>query len=157
MTTPDENTPSEPVPEASPVGVPEPIVTPVTPPPPPAAPPADVPATSVPVNEDSPLLAPQGMQTATPYGAPTAPPPAYATAPNPMPNTWMNIVAFVTGLLGIPIVPIIFGHMGVSQSNKGTADFKWMGIVGLVLGYLAIVGWLIFVAALIGFAASSTY
>ena len=83
------------------------------------------------------------------YAAPAAPPQAYA-APNDTPNTWMNIVAFVTGLLGLAIVPIIFGHLGIRAANKGKADLKWMGIVGAILGYLELVFWMIFWALIIG-------
>lgn len=127
MTTPDENVTPEgtaPVPEATPAGVPEPLAAPV---------------------------APAGY-AATPAPAQYTPaaPPAYAPAPNQYPHTWMNIVAFVTGLLGFGIIPVIFGHLGVNRANKGTADFKWMGIVGLVLGYLTIVFGLIFAAIFIG-------
>jgi hypothetical protein len=111
--------------------------------------------TSEPVNEAAPVVPAQPAPSPAPYAAPTAPPQAYV-APNPYPHTWMNIVSFVTGLLGFGLIPVIFGHMGVNRANKGTADFKWMGIVGLILGYLVIVGVFIFFAILIGAAIASS-
>jgi len=79
-------------------------------------------------------------------------------APNPMPNTWMNVVAFVTALVGMAIVPIVFGHMGVSAANKGKADLKWMGIVGLVIGYVevAVIVILILVLIVLAIVSAST-
>ncbi|MCR6711478.1 MAG: DUF4190 domain-containing protein [Demequina sp.] len=104
---------------------------------------------------EPPLVPPQAAPAATPYAAPPAPPQAYA-APNDKPNTWMNIVAFVTGILGMAIIPIIFGHLGVSASNKGKAEFKWMGIVGLVLGYLEVLALVLFLIFAVVLVAAST-
>jgi len=67
----------------------------------------------------------------------------------------MNIVAFVTGLLGMAIVPIIFGHLGISAANKGKAEYKWMGIVGAILGYLALAFWVIFIIVIVIASAAS--
>jgi len=162
MTTPDENTQPEPVaetaveatsfeatpvepataagtvPEATPVGVPEYPAPPVAP--------------------DAYAAAPVAAATYEPAPQAYAPAPqTYAPpAANPTPSTWMNITAFVTGILGLGIVPIIFGHLGVNQSNKGRADFKWMGIVGLVLGYLTVVAYLILTAVFIGALAANS-
>ena len=62
----------------------------------------------------------------------------------------MNIVSFVTALLGMAIVPIVFGHLGVSASNKGKADLKGLGIAGLIIGYLEVVFWILIVALIVG-------
>ena len=102
-----------------------------------------------PVLAGSPVLPPQAAPSATPYGAAPLPPQAYG-APSTTPNTWMNITSFVTALLVIPIVPIIFGHMGVSASNKGKAELKGLGIAGLVIGYLELVFGIILVAIVVG-------
>jgi len=107
----------------------------------------EVAATPAPV---VPEAAPAPQYAAAPYSPPPAPAPQSYAAPNPMPSTWMNITSFVTGILGLAIIPVIFGHMGVSQSNKGRADFKWMGIVGLVLGYLTIVVYVVITAIFVG-------
>jgi len=140
MTTSDENLVPDEVP-AVPADVAET--------PPPVAPPvAPTPAATPPV------VPPQAPPAATPYAAPPAPPQAYG-APNDHPNTWMNIVAFVTGLLGMAIVPIIFGHLGISAANKGKAEYKWMGIVGAILGYLALAFWVIFIIVIVIASAAS--
>ena len=137
MTTSDENVPdaleesSALIPEETPVdAVPEAVTEPVAPAPvapAPLAPPSAQPIAAVP---------PAAY-------APTPPPVAYAA--NPTPNTWMNITAFVTAILGWAIVPIVFGHLGIRASNNGKAELKWMGIVGAVLGYLELVFWALIV------------
>lgn len=71
---------------------------------------------------------------------PPAPYAAYPPAVNPYPKSWMNIVAFVTSLIGIGLVAIVLGHMGVAASNRGEAQYKGRGIAGLVIGYLQVVG-----------------
>jgi hypothetical protein len=158
MTTPDEGaTPEEPlvvehVADTPPLGGAEPPpVPPVEAQPLPFEP---EPVAVAPVAA-APVMPAQAAPAPTPYAAPPAPPQAYA-APNDNPNTWMNIVAFVTGLLGMMIIPIIFGHLGVSASNKGKADFKWMGIVGLVLGYLEVLALILFILFAVVFVAAST-
>lgn len=92
---------------------------------------------------------------ATPSAQPIAAAPPGAYAPNPAPNTWMNITAFVTGLLGMALIPIVFGHLGISAANKGKAELKWMGIVGAILGYLEIVFWITLSALILGGALSN--
>ena len=136
MTTSDENL----VPGDAPD-----VPTEVAETPPPAASPAATP----------PVVPPVAPPAAAPYAAAPAPPQAYG-APNDHPNTWMNIVAFVTGLLGMALIPIIFGHLGISAANKGKAEYKWMGIVGAVLGYLELVFWITLSALIIGGAIAST-
>ncbi|MGC4174654.1 DUF4190 domain-containing protein [Demequina sp.] len=111
MTTSDENTPTTPEPEVAEEVVPEPVVA------------------------DAPVFPAQPVAAPAPYAAPPAPPQAYG-APNPTPNTWMNIVALVTALLGMVIVPIIFGHLGVKAANEGKADLKGLGLAGLIIGYI---------------------
>ena len=74
--------------------------------------------------------APQYAQGAQQYS------PGYAVS---KPNSWMNIVALVTGLLCFGPVAIIFGHLGVRAANRGEADYKGLGIAGLVLGYIGLV------------------
>lgn len=127
---------------------------PVTPPP--AAPPASgQPAQYQPQQYPPP-----------PYAAPQYPQPGYAAvpyAPVTKPKTWMNWTAmgcgigglFTCGLSAIPA--IVFGHMGLSASNKGEADARGAGIAGLVLGYLAVVGAVAYVALVVILAASGDF
>ena len=67
----------------------------------------------------------------------------------------MNIVAFVTGLLGHRDHPDRVRTPRRRASNKGKADLKWMGIVGAILGYLEVVFWIIVSALIIGGALSN--
>lgn len=95
--------------------------------------------------------APAGQAPIPP--APAAPPaPGYQQAyypPARPPKSWMNITSFVTSLLGLSIVGIIFGHLGVNAAKRGEADYKGLGIAGLVIGYLGLVVGVIWVIAVI--------
>ena len=89
--------------------------------------------------------APQAQPYAQEYQTPHyAPPPGYEQAPGYAmprrnPKTWMNITSFVTSLIGLSLVGVIFGHLGLSASKRGEAELKGLGIAGLVIGYLGIV------------------
>lgn len=120
--------------------------------PPMPAMPAEPGVTAAPVVPMQPAPPAAQYASAPPYAA--APPQAYA-APNPAPQTWMNIVAFVTGILGGAIIPIVFGHLGIRAANKGKAELKWMGIVGAILGYLELVFWITVWAIVVGGALSN--
>ena len=58
----------------------------------------------------------------------------------------LSIAALVTGILGLGIVPIILGAIDLSKIKNNMASEKGKGfdIAGIVLGGLAIVGWIIF-------------
>jgi hypothetical protein len=73
------------------------------------------------------------MTTPTPYSAP---------APVAKTNV-LSIVALVTGIVGLAIVPVILGHISLSQIKKTGEQGKIMAIIGLILGYLAILGYII--------------
>lgn len=84
----------------------------------------------------------------TPHEPTTPPPPPLALGTPTKPKTWMNIVALATGLLAVPIVPVVFGHLGVSAAKYGLADHRRLGLIGLILGYVWIVVWGAFIAFL---------
>jgi flagellar basal body-associated protein FliL len=75
-------------------------------------------------------------------------------APNPVPRTsTMAIISLVTGLMCIPLVSIILGHLARSEINKSNGSIVGAGIAlaGLILGYLQLlflVGWLVSTAFL---------
>jgi hypothetical protein len=58
-------------------------------------------------------------------------------------SSGLAIAAFVTAFF-VPILPIIFGHISLSQINRsnGRISGKGLAIAGLVLGYVALVGWI---------------
>lgn len=64
----------------------------------------------------------------------------------------LAVVSLVTGLLGFAIVPVILGHVALGQirrggGNDGGTGSSALATAGLVLGYLAIVGYTILVVA----------
>ncbi|WP_062529155.1 DUF4190 domain-containing protein [Demequina rhizosphaerae] len=94
---------------------------------------------------------------ATPgYAAPGQP--AYGYAPRPT-KTWMNVTSLVCALL-VPVVgsllAVIFGHLGVAASKRGDAEYKGIGIAGLVLGYLGLIAGIVYLVAAIALVASSS-
>ncbi len=56
------------------------------------------------------------------------------------PRTWMNVTAFVSGLLCFTsitaVIAIVLGHMGVAASKRGQANARMLGLIGLTLGYV---------------------
>jgi hypothetical protein len=92
--------------------------------------------------------------TPQPQAAPPQPP--YGAAPVSKPKTWMNVVSLVAVGVGIfmPIVAniigIVFGHMGIRAADRGEADYRGVGLAGLILNYviaiLAIVAFVAYVA-----------
>lgn len=76
---------------------------------------------------------------------PTPAVPAYqAPPPAPVAKTnVLSIIALITGILGLAIVPVICGHISLSQIKRTGEQGRVMAIIGLVLGYLAILGWII--------------
>lgn len=58
----------------------------------------------------------------------------------------LSIAALVTGILGLGIVPIILGAIDLNKIKNNMASKKGKGfdIAGIVLGGLAIIGWIIF-------------
>lgn len=67
--------------------------------------------------------------------------PAYSAGPK---TNGLAIATFVLGILGFAIIPVILGHISLSQINRTGDGGKVFAIIGLVLGYLGILGWIIF-------------
>ena len=67
----------------------------------------------------------------------------------------MAIVALVTGVLGIPTLGIIFGHIALSQIKSSQESGRGLAIAGLVLGYL-VVGFCALLVVFIALASVST-
>jgi hypothetical protein len=88
-----------------------------------------------------------------PYAAPqstTVPAPQH-TYPPVRPTNVLGIVTLVLGVLGFAIVPVITGHIALSQIKRTGDDGRGITIAGLVLGYVGLAGYLI--AALFFFGA----
>jgi len=71
---------------------------------------------------------------------PLPPTPSYAsTSMDERPYNVLSIVAFVLALVGVPLIGIILGHIGLSQTKSRGERGRGFAIAALVLGYL----WLI--------------
>lgn len=66
----------------------------------------------------------------------------------------MAIISLVTGLMCIPIVSIILGHLARSEISKSNGSIVGSGIAlaGLILGYLQILCWFLYLAIWVLFA-----
>ncbi|MHC1560472.1 DUF4190 domain-containing protein [Actinomycetospora sp. C-140] len=93
-----------------------------------------------------------GPSSPMPYsGSPAAPGPygAYGYQPGP-PASGLAIAALVCGILGfftagITSIPaVICGHLAWPDTSNGHYTGHGMTIAGLVLGYIPIVGWIVF-------------
>ncbi|MDD5658552.1 MAG: hypothetical protein PHR39_00890 [Actinomycetota bacterium] len=58
----------------------------------------------------------------------------------------LSIAALVTGILGLAIIPIILAAIELNKIKKGLSSpaGKGMSIAGLILGILALIGWIIY-------------
>ncbi|MGO2112556.1 MAG: DUF4190 domain-containing protein [Pseudoclavibacter sp.] len=86
-----------------------------------------------------------------------APYSAGGVAPQEKTNV-LSIVTLILGILGFAIVPVITGHISLNQIKNTGEGGKVMAIIGLVLGYLGVIGWIIAIiawVAIIGAAATS--
>jgi hypothetical protein len=75
--------------------------------------------------------------TPTPYTAPAGAPAAKWNV--------LAIVSLVTAVLQIGLAAVITGHISLSQIKKTGEQGRVLAIIGLVFGYLEIVGWLLFI------------
>jgi len=105
----------------------------ITPPPPPAP-------------EPTPGLSAEPTPAPPAYVAP----PAYGAAPVAAKTNTMAIIALVLGIIGVSIGAVITGHIALSQIKKNGEGGRVLGLVGLILGYVGCLGWVIFWIAIIG-------
>ncbi|MBF4633950.1 DUF4190 domain-containing protein [Agreia pratensis] len=61
---------------------------------------------------------------------------------NPRTNV-LSIVTLVTSILGFAIVPVVLGHISLRQISRTREQGRVMAIIGLVIGYLTLLGYLI--------------
>lgn len=84
---------------------------------------------------------PYAAPTATPYGSANP----YAPAPQQKTNT-LAIVSLVLAFV-VSLGAVICGHIALSQIKKTGEQGRGLAIAGLVLGYIGLVGGLIWIIA----------
>ncbi|WP_112270976.1 DUF4190 domain-containing protein [Lentzea terrae] len=112
-----------------------------------------------------------GQQPGQPYGQPMyGQQPMYGGYgyPPPPPKSQTNaILALVLSCIGLAtcgvtaIVGVIFGHIAMGRIKRGEEDGRGMALAGVIIGYVVIVGWVLYAAiiliAIIAAANSNTY
>ena len=91
----------------------------------------------------------------TPPAEPT-PAPAYAQQPyavGPKTNV-LAIISLIASIIGFSILGVIFGHIALVQIKQRHEGGNVLAIIGLILGYLGCLGWIIFWIAWIGLMAA---
>lgn len=94
-----------------------------------------------------------------PAGQPPSPypnPQQYFGVPRPVPINAMAVASLVVSFLGMSFLAVIFGHIALAQIKRTGASGKALAIVGLVIGYLAMLLIVFFFLAWLGFAYMST-
>jgi len=74
---------------------------------------------------------------------------------SPARTNGLAIASLVTGVLSFSIVAVILGHVAISQINRTREEGRGLAIAGLVLGYVGIVGWIVFWAGFLALIAVS--
>jgi len=79
-----------------------------------------------------------------PYAQPA--PQAYAPPPyNPNAKTnGLAIASLIVSFLGFSIVGVVLGHIAISQIKSRGEGGSPLAIIGLILGYLGCLAWLVF-------------
>ena len=98
-----------------------------------------------PVSPPPPPVYQQPVYQQPVYQQPMYQQPMYQPAPR---TNGFAIASFVCSLLCIPILGIIFGHVSISQINRTGEGGQGLAITGLILGYLSLVGWIIYLSLL---------
>ena len=81
-----------------------------------------------------------------------SPAPQYApvyVAAQPRTNG-LAIASFVLGLCGFALIPVVMGHVALSQIRTRGESGSAFAIVGLILGYIGCVGYLLLAIFLLG-------
>ncbi|MBO0802654.1 MAG: DUF1707 and DUF4190 domain-containing protein [Nocardiopsaceae bacterium] len=81
--------------------------------------------------------------------------------PAPAPSSGLAAASLACGILefftgGLTAIPaVVLGHMGRGEIRRTGKPGDGMALAGLILGYLAIAGWVLFIAVGVAFAAHS--
>jgi len=74
--------------------------------------------------------------------------PVYAAA-RPRTNG-LAIASFILGLCGFALIPVVMGHVALSQiKSRGEGGFAF-ALIGLILGYIACAAYLLLVILFLG-------
>jgi hypothetical protein len=65
-----------------------------------------------------------------------------STIASPRTNV-LSVVSLITGIIGLAIIPVILGHISLSQIKKSGEQGRVLAIIGLVLGYIGIAGYVL--------------
>lgn len=81
-----------------------------------------------------------------------SPAPQYAPGHAPVPprTNGLAIACFVLGLCGFALIPVVMGHVALSQIRSRGEGGSAFAIIGLVLGYIACAGYLLLAIVLLG-------
>ncbi len=74
------------------------------------------------------------------------PPTPYAPPPyNPATKTnGLAIASFITSLVGVSILAVVLGHVALGQIKKRHEEGSVLAAIGLIIGYLGCLAWLLF-------------
>ncbi|ARJ06645.1 hypothetical protein GCM10010988_19300 [Cnuibacter physcomitrellae] len=98
------------------------------------------------------------------YGAPGAGAPGYsmpaaaaqATVYPPQRRTsLLAVLTLVFGILGFGVVPVVTGHIALSQLKRTGEDGRGLALAGLILGYVTLAGWVLALLAWLGVAGAA--
>lgn len=76
-----------------------------------------------------------GGGAATSYSGPDA---SYAAIARPTTTNGFAVTALILGLIGGTVLPIVFGHVALTQIGRSGERGRGMAIAGLILGYLSL-------------------
>ena len=87
---------------------------------------------------------PNGGAGYTGYAAPSQPPAYKQTYSYAKRGTnVLAVVTLVTALVGMAIVPVICGHISLSQMKRTGEEGSALAVIGLILGYLELIGYIV--------------
>lgn len=111
----------------------------VTPPPAPTTPPAAPQPGSVPPVNVQPISYPAGDRAAvTPWNG-------------------MAIASLVTSVIGLSLIGVILGHIALAQIKRTNEQGSVLAIIGLVLGYVGILAWIVLAVVMVITLATGMY
>lgn len=103
------------------------------------------PSTEAPQQPAYPGAAQPYAAAGQPYAVPTYVPVA-TTAP---PTNTLSILALVSAFVAPFVVPVVLGHLGLSQIRRTGEGGRGLAVTALVLGYIQVAFWAILIAFIV--------